>query len=173
MHPRLSAAMQASGLQCISPDYPDDIQVRTTTCESQSLHQSCMHSYKQPLTHLHTHALAHTQLGSWMEHLSVPLVHDDRFHQAQPRVRIHTLPWLRFISKIPNFVFELIVNLIRQDYNEFELGQQALVSFHKLRKKRVRDEMFQVDLGLNIQRYNDLMTAKDDTEFAAAHHKEL
>ena len=172
MHPRLSAAMQASGLQCISPDYPDDIQVRTTTCESQSLHQSCMHSYKQPLIHLHTHALAHT-----VGQLDGAFVRTSRARRplspsAASRENTH-IPWLRFISKIPNFVFELIVNLIRQDYNEFELGQQALVSFHKLRKKRVRDEMFQVDLGLNIQRYNDLMIAKDDTEFAAAHHKEL
>lgn len=84
------------------------------------------------------------QMGRWMRSLSTAAVHDDRFHQAQP-----------------------------QEYNEFELGQHALASFHKFRKKRVRRGVFAVDFGLNVERYQSLMeTPRDpDAEFASTHEE--
>lgn len=84
------------------------------------------------------------QMGDWMEALSTPTVHDDRFHQAQPRY-----------------------------YNQFELGQRALVSFHKFLTKRVHGDVFAVDLDLNVERYNELMAAPDDTKFSSIRHDEL
>ena len=60
-----------------------------------------------------------------------------------------------------------------QYYNQFELGQRALVSFHKFLTKRVHGDVFAVDLDLNVQRFNDLMTAPDDTKFSSIRHDEL